>query len=355
MPNDATRVHISDVNSFKSCRRKFEYSSRMRQGLEPRRMYAPFFLGRAIHSALEAYHATGADPQRALDSFVEISIAEMKMVGTKFYDQSEVDEQIELARAMLYTYVSWTKTYKGEYKDSDLKFVAVEKEFDVPIHVLGKPTGIHLAGRFDGVVKHIPTDTLWLWETKTTSTFSTFEDFLDRSEQATAYCLAAEYELGEPIAGVLYNVLRKKAPAVPAINQDGTLSKRKNIDTTAALYLEAVRTQHPDWTRQEIMAVYGDVLNTLLEDGNTFCKRIPIRKTRDELLNFAREFYQVAREMVNPDTPMYRTENPFGCKYCPFKAPCSASKSGGDEYGLLEVGFKPRTMEVHMSAIVEGL
>jgi PD-(D/E)XK nuclease superfamily len=354
-------IHITDVQTFKACRRKWDYSSTLRQGLERKAQYAPFYTGRAIHSALEAYYANGMSPTDRAIQFFAHAEQEMKQSGAwaRFEAEALVEQQLTLG--MLEYYLHWVSSYKGDYADGDLDFVSLETAFRVPLHSRAAKVRFNFAGRFDGVVRHKPTQTLWLFETKTTRSFDEFDINLDRIEQLTAYVWAAQECLAHPVEGILMNVLRKGYPSTPKVLKNGYLSKAKSQDCPADFYLAAIHAQHKDVLQsmssrdctEWIKANYGDILEALLISQPEYIKRIPVRKTPQELATFMSEFVRIGREML--DRPViYRTESQMGCKFCQFRIPCSVAKSGGDEEGVLFQDFKTRTYESHALVVENG-
>jgi hypothetical protein len=377
-------IHISDVQAFKKCRRFWDYSSRLRKGLEPRRMYAPFFTGRALHAALEAWHTGKGDLFATAENFIAHSRDELKAGGYWERQQTEFNEQAALVRAMLSNYLEWCAYYKGEYANDELEFIATEVDFNVPLRSPTNPrTDITFSGRFDGLVKHKPTNTVWVWETKSTANVDMYINGLDRHEQATAYTIAAGYVLKQPVAGVLFNIVRKKAMPETNVLKDGTLSKAKTSDIPARVYLNRIREHHKDdldiiardtrallgegieqpeeLVEKEvklaqdkwIKRMYGETLEALVEADRQYVARIPLVKTPEEKKTFLKELWQVAIDMVNPNIPIYRNESDWNCQRCLYKSPCAANKLGADEDLIVNLDYQPRTYEAHALSVEE--
>jgi len=260
--------------------------------------------------------------------------------------------------AMLLHYSQWVSNMSVEgsrFQDSNLEFIALETEFSVPIRT---PSGraspkVFLAGRMDGVVRMKDDGSVWLWETKTTRSIAELSRSLANDPQAGAYMLAAMELFHVKPQGVLYNMLRKKAPTIPEILQNGLLTRRKNIDTTAQAYLEAVKEHHPDWDRATIEEYYGDILQSLLEEGNQFFARVPIRRTQSELANLSRDLWTVSLEMTDPNVPVYPNESWLNCNFCHFRAPCLALNAGSDYEFLLEQEYQKRAKAVSWRELEE--
>ncbi len=97
---------------------------------------------------------------------------------------------------------------------------------------------------------------------------------------------------GLPV-GVYYNIVRKKLPVVPALNKDGTTTKRKDIDTTYDVFLSALEDRDQD------PADYAEILDILREKGNTFYYREAIYRNETELADIGRRIYFATRYVAD--------------------------------------------------------
>lgn len=348
-------IHISDMRTFKQCRRKWNWSSPLRSNLEPLIPYAPFFTGRAIHHCLENYYRDSVPFDTALAAWMENERAEMRKVGALWpQEEAKLAEQTVLMRGMLDHYMLWVQKQVGRWADGNLKFVAHEQEFSVPLR---NPAGrasskVYLAGRFDGLVENISDGTFWIWETKTTRSIQELERSLANDEQCGAYIYAAQELYDVPVSGVLYNIMRKKVPTQPQALQNGMLSKNKNIDTSAEVYLDAVKRQHPGIDGAGIREFYGDIIQHLLDEPNKFFARVPVYRTANEIRQLAHDLWTVALEMTRATTPLYPTPNWMNCNFCHFRGPCLAFNAGADYQFMLQNEFQ--TKEVAKSFRVGG-
>lgn len=111
-----------------------------------------------------------------------------------------------LASAML-------RGYAARYQSEDFEVEALEREFCVPIR--NPETGAEsrtfkLAGKVDGLVRRA--GKLWLVEHKTAAAVDgSYIERLWMDFQTVLYSWAIEQEGGEPVEGVLYNVVAKAA------------------------------------------------------------------------------------------------------------------------------------------------
>jgi len=309
----------------------------------------PFFTGRAIHHSLEMYYSDG---EPLLSSFGAFLAHERRLMGDLWpQEEMRVQEQIDLIVAMLQHYEMWISNMNVDqtrWHDDNLDFLALETHFEVPIRT---PTGraspkFYLAGRMDGVVRLRSDNSIWIWEVKTSRSIKELTRSLANDPQTGAYIYAAKELFDVEPQGVLYNIMRKKAPTQPETLQSGLLTRRSNIDTTAQAYLKAVREHHPDWKDDTIREFYGDILETLVEKGNQFFARIPIRRSQTEIDNLAEDLWAVALEMTNPSTVLYPNESWLNCNFCAFRAPCLTLNAGGDYEFLLANEYQRREKAV---------
>src|ERR687897_309363 len=92
-------IHISYIRTFRSCRRKWDWSSGMRSNLEPAVPYAPFFIGRAVHYCLEMYYSEQVPIWDSFDRFLE---NEEKIAGHLWQkEQEQWDDSVQLITEVL--------------------------------------------------------------------------------------------------------------------------------------------------------------------------------------------------------------------------------------------------------------
>ena len=344
-PGTLSSIHISDIRSFRSCRRRWDWSSGLRRNLEPVVPYIPFFTGRAIHNSLEEYYRDGVDFNTSLDTFLKVEHDSMEENGTLWpSEESTFEEQELLIRGLLWHYKLWVDQDEKKYSDSNLDFIELETEFEVPLPTLSGRAAKRMTfgGRFDGLVRHKDTGDLWIYEAKTTRSIEELVRSLSNDEQCVAYLYAAKKMLKEPIVGVLYNVMRKKLPALPKLLVAGGLSKNISVDTTWFAYRAAILQEFPDWSDETIEQFYGDMHEQLLEKEQKFFMRYPVYKSDFEIQMVMQGVYNTAREMIAKNTRIYPAPSWLGCNFCHFKSACLAMNAGSDYEVLLREEFQPR-------------
>lgn len=337
-------IHISDIRSFRQCRRKWDWSSGLRQNLEPIIPYAPFFTGRAIHAALEFYYRDNIPLMQTVDTYLASEEAQTVNINLWDSEKGTFAEQIQLIRDLIAHYSLWISQDTKAYSDKNLEFISLEEEFQIPIPRMPYAT---FGGRLDGLVRHKVTGDYWIWETKTARSIPELINTLANDEQSGLYMYAARLT-GRPVAGVIYNIIRKKAPAFPTTLQSGLLSKARSIDTTAFHFAQCIRQTFPDWQDDTILNEYGDLLAALSDNEGKFFIRFPIHRNEHELEALVENLRHTAIEMVNPDIPTYPAPSWMNCGFCTFKGPCLTQNAGGNFQSLIDEEYQPRVSATSM-------
>src|SRR3990167_3833894 len=414
MPILKREVHVSDIKTYLKCRRQHWFSSPHLRNLEPITPYLPFFFGRAAHEALQAKYETGVSAVQVFTDWTEKELARIPLFGDL---EEKFRKEVSLGVAMLEHYETWqhlqSKEFKVRYRtelrncDENLDFLALELSSDklgvVPITwqvrrewvsgrgpVVSVHPDITFGYRLDGVVRRKSDNTYWIWETKTARSIDELKRSLDFDIQSTMYAWAAQTLLRVPVAGVLYNKLRKKAPTVPKIlkstlevpvlpeywpvvfpseaieslreltpDQYPTipmplLSADKLEDSTIAVYITELHNIALELSRgrgQECYSMFRDMLHIahrdVLErlwtiDSNPYFERFEVRRTQLELQLCAENFATVAQEMLHSSTPRYPAPSWSTCTYCSFKQPCLSMNRGASAEGLLQDAYRVR-------------
>lgn len=353
---DAHGIHTSDRIMFKRCRRKWDFASMLRKGLEPIRPDNKLWFGRGGHHALDRYYGHGEDPRSAFSLWIDDEIKRMQLNGMQFWDEelSAFDEMRELGIGVLDHYLLWCTAY-----DSGLTFIKTEMPFKVPIlSPTGEPamlqgTPVFYEGIFDGLLCD-SIGRFWLIEHKFLKSFND-SDKLILDEQVGSYVWAAEQVLkdvlnGAHIEGIMYNQIRKKMPVSPELLKRGGLSKNKQTDTTYEAYINALDMHN--LKRED----YQDFLHHLHQKGNTFFSRIFVRRNKYEINDIAQRIYYEFLDMFRSDLYVYPNPNSLLCSWdCDFKIVCSAMNDGSDYRFLLDSLYQKRTIQSRDSVSLSDL
>jgi CRISPR/Cas system-associated exonuclease Cas4 (RecB family) len=191
-----------------------QHARAYREGIKLALPRTALFTGRGIHTGLEAYHDSYGLPQDervaiALESFLADHDKQMQEIWS--HNESLPDVKLreyeaarELGVAMLEGYAAWEV---NEPQLGLLKVDHTEEQFKV--RVPGKRA--YFVGKRDGRTEI--NGELWLVENKSAkSVGDSYIEALALDLQVTGYTWAAEQELNRPVAGVVYNILRKQLP-----------------------------------------------------------------------------------------------------------------------------------------------
>lgn len=295
------RFSTTERQQFRRCRRAWKWGGKSQGNLEPRGKAPALDFGSALHEALAAYHLNGDNP---------VAIFLHSEAAAKLSEDMR-----ELGIGMLEHYKAWNATQEP------LEFLVAEYPFEVQL-----PGTDHIySGIVDGVAKDVRGN-IWLVEHKGYSQLASLQRLM-LDDQVTSYMWAIKETLGIPLAGVLYNQLKKKLPVVPRILKNGGLSAITQ-DMTYDSVLGSIRANglNPD--------DYTDLLLGLYRRSNPFFKRDFLTRNATSLANIQERITMEASEMSNPDLPIYPNIG-FECDRCPFFNPCLALEDGADPDYLL--------------------
>lgn len=134
-------IRTSDRAAFKSCRRKWGFSSHLKMNLSPKALASPLWFGSAIHYALEDYHGWNVFGHPR-DAFKAYCIATAQ--NWKRDLPSDAQEHYEMGKAMMDYYVDYwlaayprkaDKTYWCEDPVTGIMTPQVEVNFEIPLPI----------------------------------------------------------------------------------------------------------------------------------------------------------------------------------------------------------------------------
>lgn len=317
-------LHIShsELKTFRRCKKQYHY--KVIQGLEPRLSDPKLKFGIWFHDLLAA-HYRGEDWEKEhakqLKAFNNLFLEEREHYG----DLPELAERMMLAYLWRYRKIEdeWEILYNEER--FDVEFDDAEGGADV------------FSFKPDLVVRDhsTPQKDIWVVDHKTTRSLPSAEWRME-DLQSTLYPWALRTGFDMPIKGFIFNYIRRKAPSIPSINKDGSISKRR-IDTdypTMARFLlgyyevDKVNQLPTEWKKR--------LANMKLEDK--FFKRTKIIKD-DALINRQIEEFSYTAQEIEIWTemdqeqeidPWTRTLLP-SCEYdCDFQPLCLLELMGQD-------------------------
>lgn len=168
------------------------------------------------------------------------------------------------------------------------------------------------------------------------------DEFILLDDQVTSYCWAL-WTLGINIAGFIYHEQKKAFPQEPEPNKVQRkgcwYSVNRMQDTTYDVYLQTVSEGDPSGLAS---GAYDNFLEWLKTEGPRFYSRKQVQRSDTELRNAGYNIWLEAREMIQPELPIYPSPGRFGCTFCAFKQPCLGKNRGEDYEYLLESEFEKR-------------
>ena len=309
-------VSWSEIKTFQRCPKQHEY--KYDQRLVPVKKARPLFLGSWFHAALES-HYKGGDWRIGHQMFLDE------------YNKLFEEEREELdKRGKLPDIVSrGIKSYLWYYKDDGWKVREIEREFEVDTPLVLGGVRQRLKGIIDLVVED-EEGLLWIVDHKTASTIPEPTAFHAMDPQLMLYPWAAKIAFGWDIAGIYYNYVRSRAPTVPKLNKDGSVSRRKVV------------TDYPT-----LMRFIRD--NGL--DPDNFVEQRKILRRKSPFLRrykYPREKY-VTKEIlldalsvtkhIREDKRRSRTITRDCARMCPFHDICRAELNGMDTTMMRQQNF----------------
>jgi len=292
--------------------------------LDPIRVNRNLRFGTAIHAGLEVWY----DPAMwEGDRYAVQAMSLLAFVKAYPYDGIEGDvEQMDaweadlvLGKGMLEGYFKWALEH------DTFTPISVEQEFEVELPL----EDASYAGRLDLLVRDQHGD-YWILDHKTAARLED-ESFLVLDQQITSYCWAMQHVLNIPIAGFIYNELRKDVPHPPELLKNGRLSQNKNQNTTYELYLDKINE-----LGQSVNS-YAGILEHLQSQGNKFFRRTYVQRSPRELEIAGEMILLEATDMLS--NPSIYPNPGKHCTWCDFRSPCLARMDGSDTNWILESNY----------------
>ncbi len=245
-------------------------------------------VGTGVHTGLAELYRVDADPMKVFGAWVDKQVQKtqgfMEVGGEDIgkalqTDLDSLEEVRVLGTIMLKSYLKW-------WAAESMEVLAVEQRLSRPI----PGTDWELVAIIDALVRdHAKKGRIYVLEHKT---FSRFEEwFLGLDQQFVAEAWVAETLVDEPIAGVIYNGLRKQ------------LKPTKTTNAFERRFISVNRTQIKF------------------------------------LLKRARGMY---KDLTAGSIAIYPEPNLSVCRMCSFKDPCDMLLKGDDYQGYLDLMYTKR-------------
>ena len=363
-------IHITDLNTFTGCSRRWDWQSTLRRGLQRAIIPEPLFTGLAVHTGLDAYHSNGESVYRAVATarawMKKRIVSVVDRTGDMWDDEREmINTSYRLSLGMLKHYHLWHSDHRLSEK---WEVISTEQLFTVPIpvpqsvllgmshndkirsgmyldHGIWFSNKIQLAGRLDGIIRERSTGDLYPLEFKTARSLSNTR-WVMRGLQGSAYVYAAQ-QMYPNVKGMLYRVLRKKSPSMPKPLSRGGYSQAKNQDTSFRYFKHYLRLEAAS-TGQDVKELYKDnevILRHLHGQPEKFFLERKISKSPSLLSSAMETIYRYGIQMVDVNVPIFANPGWSTCSGCPFQDPCDLLEMGMEYEAndLLSAEFAPRT------------
>jgi len=279
---DKRVIRVSERQTFKRCRKRWDYSSPVRQNLTSVSSPIALSFGTMMHSTLEKWieKPTG----NPVDLFMEASLEQLEEIKARYRkvaggtpSEAELDpiyDHVELGRDMISNY----HTRWGSPIPEGYTIVQPEQTFQIEVE---GTIGV-LQGTLDGLLVD-DDERYYVLERKTYANRPRL-DALNTNDQFLAYNWALEQLLnpsGRQVGGIVYDGMWKRK-----------LDKRHTL---------------PD----------------------LFTRHLLIRPP-EELAQFGRYLKDEVEEMTDPNVRIYLNRRWEGCFDCPFERLCTAESRGED-------------------------
>jgi hypothetical protein len=317
----------ADRQSFKRCRRQWDFGARVRRNLEAVPPLRRLDFDRAMHEAFAVYYFPGMwdwDKNIVLPLVLQAfhrsarnqqeGIADKDPISPE--EQDRWNEGILVGERLLSRYFEWAPAV-------DLFApVRVETDFEVNVPIARHPTfdlmtadgdPVRYGGRVDALVID-ENNAFWILQHRLVERLRE-PDELILEERASAQAWAMEIFYLMPIAGTIYNELRLDAPA-----WNGADGKRIRMGEPAV-------TQHRSYPPRDPNVRHVPEQRVVCH-GDDFFRRTWIARGEHELHILKRQFAAEAAEMIRPDLSIFPTASPENCSGCQFRTPCIATNEG---------------------------
>lgn len=340
----------SKIKSFRRCQKQFsfrhDYAPEGKE-LVPRVPSVPLSRGTWMHALQEAHHLSWAGDRIAdWEKTHEKLTAEFnKLFDEEKADRGDLPAECErLFRAYLRFWRDDADNYtvaKLDHRGPDgIRVRGPAVEFVVEVSLERWGISEPFKGRIDLLVTDGEYGGLWIWDAKWVKSLPKPDESM-MSPQALMYVWALR-KMGYPILGFVYNRGRTKAPTIPYVLKDGTVTTRKNIDTDLYTYLSTVKKVHGKKWKVYARTHYKEKIRDLRGRDKFWFQRerVPVEtpRIRRALGEFLASIRDIERRTTGRHVP--RTYN-FMCKRdCDYHELCVTEFTGLDIQPLIKKRFE---------------
>ncbi len=354
-----------EIDTFRGCRRQWDFGALVRRGLVPRVRRSVFDLESAVRMGLAVYYFP------ALDDWNRQIVRPLAIKGFN-RAMSEQATAYESARALtplqardwqrhrrlgevlLTEYFDWADAADDfDSLFSDELVWSQVPDPDAPERDMGLPGGrpIRLAARIDQLVSD-PADEHWLVEHRVV-----YDDWLsdaavvhDDEQQRVIWAIETAYPQ-LLVAGTIYNELLVRADdpdrfAVAGAGLSGATAVRETRDMS--------KVRHPSGAaaRQPVTPTAKEVADPTVQidwidhrAGTDRVRRTVVRRSRASVAAAGRRVARDVALMIDDAVDLSPSPSPERCPTCPFLAPCNMMEDGRDPEFMLLTDYRPRGEE----------
>lgn len=342
-------IRTSDRGTFRRCRRKWGFLSHLQRNMQPKQTASYFWIGTGGHFALEDYHGYNnyGSPIESFKAFVEAQRKWCKVTSHEL--PADWEEQAELGEKLMEYYLVWLQSrepletfwYEGK-PQVEVQVLVPLPMSEFPEHIREQYDEIYYSVTLDRVIT--TEDGLWICDYKYYKALKTHH--LEYDDQATSYCWAGTVIYpDQPIKGFLIQQHLKDEPKPPRILKNGNISVAKDQRTTHRLYKEALEHVYGDASKAPTanILMLNDLAAQETLNRDKYIRRDWIERTPHHLQVHGMNVIDEAKEMLNPNLPLY--PNPTNdCNWdCPVFEVCMAMNGGYDWEQLLDMTMIERS------------
>jgi hypothetical protein len=361
-------VAASDRESFKQCRRAWDFSAKVRQNYEPSKPTRAYDFEAAILEALSLYYYPGMwDWNRQIVHPITMQGFARAMrrqrleycgdVALSPEEELEWDEQLEVGQHLLKRYMEWAPGV-------DL-FTPIRVELPFKVNIVDPerpefgmltPDGapVQYQGRAHVLVSD-GDDSFWAVVHRVSPEWLD-PGFLLLDDDGLARCWALQSLILYPIKGVIYNELRRPIAEVPTDPSDGIpegLSALPRAKKHRFLYRASsragIKTIYEARRRagaESSTGSDGELERPRIEQrGNDLFRRTQVWISQALIEDFGKRLAFEALDMIDPGVRIYPNPTIENCSSCRFAEPCMAMNDGADVSSILEATYRQRPEE----------
>lgn len=316
-------VSFSEIALARKCLKAHDY--RYHQKLQRRRRSVGLFKGSVLHEMLDAYvnhkinkNYQGGDPWDILEKYEE-------EFGSLFREQQEeYGDFIQDCSTIFKNYLLYYRRDKFTYEEVEA-FVATDLTSDI---------------RLIGYLDKIAVDDQgrrWIVDHKFVKTIPSADDLFVELQLLTYFWAWERFNPSRKIDGIVWDYVRTKPPVVPETLKRGGLSVRKNMDTTARVYLEEINRQGLD------PLDYAEMLEHLQGKEHSFFNRVQLPRPSHAMVDTIVQDYRTTAIMIQKlEGVAPRTMNSRNCSGCEFRPLCESEVRGHDSEFIKKSEYEPK-------------